>query len=100
MLHDWLGDIKFRCGLSGYLERFSYGNAETKDLWKALEKSSEKPVGMVMATWTRQKGYPLIIVSNVKVDLVRKETTLFISSMFSSINIFGLLCKIFLNVNL
>ena len=46
-----------------YLSRHSYKNTMTEDLWAALEEASSKPVGAVMSTWTKQKGFPVISVS-------------------------------------
>ena len=63
MLHDWVGDVKFRDGLRLYLSRHKYSNTCTRDLWAALEQKSGLPVGRVMSTWTKQKGFPLITVS-------------------------------------
>ena len=63
MLHDWIGDSNFRKGLQIYLNRFKYQNTCTKDLWAALEESSNLPVARVMTTWTKQKGFPLLTVN-------------------------------------
>lgn len=68
MLHDWIGDSAFRSGMSNYLQKYSYANAETADLWKELENSSGKSVGKLMDTFTKQMGFPLITISNVVVD--------------------------------
>ncbi len=60
MLHAYLGGENFRRGLSRYLDRHAYDNAETDDLWQALAEVSEKPVKDFMSNWTQQSGYPLI----------------------------------------
>ncbi|PSO44376.1 hypothetical protein BRC21_01485 [Candidatus Saccharibacteria bacterium SW_7_54_9] len=60
MLHAYLGGEDFRRGLSRYLERHAYGNAQTEDLWQALAEISQKPVKDFMSNWTQQSGYPLI----------------------------------------
>ncbi len=62
MLHDFIGNDAFRKGMKAYLEKYSYKNAETEDLWAALGKASGKPVGEVMTTWTSQMGFPVIEV--------------------------------------
>ncbi|XP_008559136.1 puromycin-sensitive aminopeptidase isoform X1 [Microplitis demolitor] len=62
MLHSYIGDEDFRKGMNLYLKRHSYANAETEDLWAALEEMSNKPVGDVMSTWTKQQGFPVIKV--------------------------------------
>ncbi|XP_076459328.1 puromycin-sensitive aminopeptidase-like [Babylonia areolata] len=63
MLHDYIGDEDFRKGLKLYLKRHKFGSACTQDLWKALEEASGKVVGTVMATWTSQKGFPVLKVT-------------------------------------
>uniref|UniRef100_A0A1I8JHD6 Aminopeptidase n=1 Tax=Macrostomum lignano TaxID=282301 RepID=A0A1I8JHD6_9PLAT len=68
MLHEWLGQEAFRDGLSRYLDRHKYSNAQTEQLWKALEEASGQPVDFVMGTWTKQMGYPLISVSAKPAD--------------------------------
>ena len=60
MLEEYLGEEIFRLGLSSYLSEHRFGNAQTKDLWAALEKVSGKPVSSLMNTWVRQPGYPVI----------------------------------------
>ncbi|KAF6203069.1 hypothetical protein GE061_003482 [Apolygus lucorum] len=68
MLHNYIGDDDYRKGLNVYLTRHQYKNTCTEDLWTALEEASNKPVGPVMSTWTKQKGFPLIKVSSSKQD--------------------------------
>lgn len=60
MLKDYLGANDFRDGLRHYLKQHQYGNAETADLWAALEKVSGKPVKEFMQAWTGQAGYPFV----------------------------------------
>jgi len=62
MLEQYLGAAKFRDGIRLYLQTHAYGNAETTDLWDALEKSTKEPVRALMDTWIFQPGYPLISV--------------------------------------
>lgn len=66
MLHSYIGDDDFRKGMNIYLSRHQFKNSVTEDLWKALEEASSKPIAAVMRTWTRQMGFPLISVSDVK----------------------------------
>lgn len=63
MLHDYIGDKDFRTGMHQYICKWNYKNAQTPDLWKALEGPSGKPVGDVMKTWTSQMGFPVLKVS-------------------------------------
>ncbi|XP_011304312.1 puromycin-sensitive aminopeptidase isoform X2 [Fopius arisanus] len=62
MLHSYIGDDDFRKGMNIYLKRYSYNNAETEDLWAALEEASNKPIRAVMSTWTKQMGFPVLKV--------------------------------------
>lgn len=63
MLHDGLGEEVFRNGVTDYLVRHEYENAETSDLWNALDaawqKSRNEKVLTVQAiadSWTSQPG--------------------------------------------
>ncbi|MDB5166742.1 MAG: puromycin-sensitive aminopeptidase [Candidatus Saccharibacteria bacterium] len=60
MLKNYLGDEPFRDGLRQYLKQHAYDNAETTDLWAALEDVSGKPISSFMSAWTGQPGYPLL----------------------------------------
>ncbi|KAF5280580.1 hypothetical protein FQR65_LT00331 [Abscondita terminalis] len=64
MLHHYIGDADFRKGMNLYLTKHQYKNTFTEDLWEALEEASEKPVGAVMSTWTKQMGFPVVQVSS------------------------------------
>ncbi|KXZ75511.1 Puromycin-sensitive aminopeptidase-like Protein [Tribolium castaneum] len=64
MLHNYIGDEDFRKGMNLYLTRHQYKNTFTEDLWAALEEASNKPVGAVMSTWTKQMGFPVIKVTS------------------------------------
>jgi puromycin-sensitive aminopeptidase len=62
MLEQYLGAEAFRDGIRLYLRRHQYGNAETTDLWDALEESTTQPVRALMDSWIFQAGYPMIKV--------------------------------------
>ena len=62
MLHEYLGPEDFQKGLQFYLNKYAYSNAQTEDLWVALEKVSGKPVLKVMKNWTSKSGHPLVTV--------------------------------------
>ncbi len=66
MLEHYLGEPALRKGLKAYLQKYAYKNAKTVDLWKALEEASGKPVRAVMASYTRQGGYPVVTVEDSK----------------------------------
>ncbi|MGZ8518859.1 MAG: M1 family metallopeptidase [Candidatus Binatia bacterium] len=62
MLEQYLGAAKFRDGIRLYLKKHAYANAETTDLWDALEESTQQPVRALMDSWIFQPGYPLVSV--------------------------------------
>ncbi|MBI3895220.1 MAG: M1 family metallopeptidase [Acidobacteria bacterium] len=66
MVEHYLGEKDFQKGLNRYLSHYAYGNATTSDLWKALEEASGKPVRTMMARYTRQPGYPVLLVREKK----------------------------------
>ncbi|CAG9856112.1 unnamed protein product [Phyllotreta striolata] len=68
MLHQFIGEEKFREGMCLYLSKHQYGNTSTEDLWSALEEASKQPVARIMSTWTKQLGFPLIKVETHDVE--------------------------------
>ena len=73
MLEQYLGADKFRDGIRLYLRRHEYANAETTDLWDALEDSTKEPARALMDSWIFQAGYPLISVERKTSDLVLSQ---------------------------
>ncbi|GFW97489.1 glutamyl aminopeptidase [Trichonephila clavipes] len=61
MLHHIMKD-DFRKGLSNYLKKYAYRNAETKDLWAELDNATQLDINVssLMDTWTRQMGFPFV----------------------------------------
>lgn len=55
-----------------------------EDLWDCLEQASGKPIAAVMGSWTKQMGFPIIVVDQEQVssslscrtDLVSEEMLL------------------------
>lgn len=62
MLAGVVGEDKFLKGVSIYLKKHLYGNAETKDLWAGISEASGMDVSKFMANWTLKIGYPVITV--------------------------------------
>ncbi|MBI4328514.1 MAG: M1 family metallopeptidase [Chloroflexi bacterium] len=60
MLEQFLEPDTFRDGLRLYISRHQYGNAQTSDLWQALEEASGQPVRAIMDSWVKQTGYPVV----------------------------------------
>lgn len=74
MLHSYLGAEAFQGGLKHYLTSHAYKNTDTKDLWRALEEISGKPVEAFMQSWTETSGLPLLQVDiSDKVIALRQE---------------------------
>jgi len=60
MVSSYLGRETFFKGIRMYLQRHSYGNAVTNDVWKALEEASGVPVVDFMAPWVLHVGHPIL----------------------------------------
>ncbi|HUY86027.1 MAG TPA: M1 family metallopeptidase, partial [Acidimicrobiales bacterium] len=63
MLEQYLGSDKFLAGLRKYLNAHLFGNAETTDLWDAIEEASGEPIRSVMDSWIFQGGHPVVSAS-------------------------------------
>ncbi len=81
MIAEYLGEETFRDGLRMYLKKHAYQNAETKDLWTALEEASGKPVSKIMDNWTGKPGYPLISVAEKENALEIRQRRFFASPL-------------------
>ncbi|RHZ22125.1 hypothetical protein DYB26_013604 [Aphanomyces astaci] len=53
MLANFIGIDKFYVGMHNYLTKFAYGNAQTVDLWHALEAASGTKMGFPVVTVTK-----------------------------------------------
>ncbi len=62
MLERFLGEDQFRSGIRRYLREHELGNAETTDLWDAIEAATGEPVRRIMDSWIFQGGHPLVSV--------------------------------------
>ncbi|MDQ3065184.1 MAG: M1 family metallopeptidase [bacterium] len=62
MLFGYLGEKDFKEGLRYYLKSHQFGNAQTTDLWAALEKTSGKAIKQFMHAWITLPGYPVVHV--------------------------------------
>ncbi len=65
MLERYIGIEKFRAGVTNYLRKYSYANAETTDLWDAIEEAEDAPIRSIMDSWVFQGGLPVISVEKV-----------------------------------
>jgi len=64
MMENFFGSDVFFGAISAYLNKYTYGNAETADLFKVLQDAvgNKLNVTAIMDTWTRQEGFPVINV--------------------------------------
>ncbi|HWH34118.1 MAG TPA: M1 family metallopeptidase [Acidimicrobiales bacterium] len=60
MLEQYLGADAFRAGIRRYLAAHAFANAETTDLWDAIEEATGEPVRRIMDAWIFQGGFPLV----------------------------------------
>lgn len=60
MIESYLGEERFRRGITEYLHRFQYANATTTDLWDALSRVAGEPVGPIIDPWLDRPGLPSI----------------------------------------
>ncbi len=60
MLDGFLGEDRFRLGVTNYLERFRYANARTEALWESLEGASGEKVAAIAGPWTDRPGLPVV----------------------------------------
>jgi puromycin-sensitive aminopeptidase len=63
MLEQYLGGEEFRKGIALYLKSHEYGNAETTDLWDAIEEATGEPSRKIMDSWIFQGGHPVVSVA-------------------------------------
>uniref|UniRef100_A0A182QC88 Aminopeptidase n=1 Tax=Anopheles farauti TaxID=69004 RepID=A0A182QC88_9DIPT len=89
MMHLFLDEETFRDGVSRYLRRHAYGNAEQDNLWEALTEEAHAngvlpdtiSVKKVMDSWTLQTGYPIVTVTrNYDANTAEVTQTRFVSS--------------------
>ncbi len=61
MIEQYLGRDRFRAGVRRYLAAHAFDNAETTDLWDAIEaENPDVPLRAAMDSWVFQGGYPVI----------------------------------------
>jgi len=64
MLEAYVGEDAFRQGVRDYLNARHYGNAQTEDLWRAIQAASGQPVLEIARSFTGQPGFPLVTASS------------------------------------
>jgi len=64
MLEGYVGAAAWRNGVRRYIKAHAYGNTESDDLWRQIEKASGQPITAIAHEFTLQPGIPLIRVES------------------------------------
>jgi aminopeptidase N len=64
MLEDYVGETAWRNGVRAYIARHRLGNAQSDDLWRAVEQAARRPVTAIAHDFTLRPGVPLIHVAS------------------------------------
>jgi aminopeptidase N len=75
MVNGFMGD-SFIEGVKSYVKSYTFGNAETDDLWAHLTEASKLQseknpklqaldIKMIMDTWTNQPGFPVVTINRI-----------------------------------
>lgn len=78
MLQSYIGDEAMQRGLKVYFRQYAYQNTEADDLWRCLSDASDQDVSLLMNTWIRQSGYPIVHVSNTGEQFLLEQEQFFI----------------------
>lgn len=58
MIESYVGEENFRKGVSEYLKKFSFSNAEASDLWTSISNVSGEDVNSIMEEWIMNEATP------------------------------------------
>jgi len=72
-IRGYIGEDNFKKGLQHYLKTYEYDCAASQDLWQSFEAVSRQPISELMKSWIEQPGYPKIIVSRRKGQLILNQ---------------------------
>src|SRR5690606_25787850 len=64
MLEAYVGEEDFRQGVRDYLNARHYGNAQTEDLWRAVQAASGQPILEIARSFTGQPGFPILTAAS------------------------------------
>lgn len=78
MLQSYVGEEVFRNGLHDYFTTHAYSNTTSDDLWRSLEKYTDKDVGKLMSPWLSQSGFPVVHVHTTEEGYRLKQQRLII----------------------
>lgn len=71
MLEDIIGHENFLNGIREYLETYKWSNTNTNQLWEIMAKHSFPEIQEIMNCWTKQAGFPLIMVEKIDEDVYK-----------------------------
>ena len=66
MMEKFMTEEKLQLGVSNYLRKFRFSNAETQDLWESLNEvytdgsSQNLTISEIMESWTKNPGFPVV----------------------------------------
>ena len=65
MIENFMTEDKLKLGVSNYLKKFEYSNAETQDLWQSLsevwtDSTKDLTISEIMESWTTKSGFPVV----------------------------------------
>lgn len=80
MLMYVVGEEKFFKGVSLYLKKHLYGNAEMQDLWDGISAAVGKDVREMMESWTLRVGFPVVRVDEVGDGKIKLSQHRFLST--------------------
>ena len=60
MLESYVGEKAFRAGVRRYMHDHAYGNTVTDDLWKEIDKETQRPITQIAHDFTLQAGVPMV----------------------------------------
>ncbi|XP_077977925.1 aminopeptidase N-like [Glandiceps talaboti] len=67
MMRTFLGEDTFKTGITNYLNKYKYSNAETHDLFEELTEADKGKKGTdvkkMMDPWTLQMGHPIVTLT-------------------------------------
>lgn len=76
MLEDYVGSEAWRRGIQAYIRAHRLSNAQSDDLWAAMEAAAHKPITAIAHDFTLQPGVPLIRVESAACRAGRTELKL------------------------
>jgi len=64
MVESYVGREPMRAGITGYLRKYSSGNATGEDFWTEMTRATGKPVDRIMKSFIDEPGAPVLSVTS------------------------------------